>query len=119
VFILPDPEQKSASKGHRPPKSYRNPIFLAWEWQRNLDNGDCPSKAALASKLEVSRARVTQVLRLLRLDRQVLEAIAGLGDPLPSPIVTERRLRPIVGLPREEQRQRITALLADEARVLC
>jgi hypothetical protein len=52
------------------------------------------------------------VLRLLRLAPEVLKAIAALGDPLPSPIVTERRLRPLVNLPQEEQRRRVDALLA-------
>ncbi len=52
--------------------------------------------ADLARKLGVSRARGTQVLRLLNLAPEVLRVIAALGDPLP--IVTERRLRPIVHL---------------------
>jgi len=45
----------------------RNPIALAEEWQRWLADGDVRSKADLARTLGVSRARVTQVLDLLRL----------------------------------------------------
>ena len=114
MFVLPDIRQKHGPEGPRSHQSYRNPIYLAREWQKALEDGDCPSKAALARELGVSRARVTQVLRLLRLDPEVLDAISALGDPLPSPIVTERRLRPIVDLPPEEQRQRIVALIAEE-----
>ncbi|GAB4326156.1 MAG: hypothetical protein Kow0059_22530 [Candidatus Sumerlaeia bacterium] len=77
-----------------------------------MGNGNCSSPADLARKLGVSRARVTQVLRLLRLAPEVLKRIAALGDPLPSPIVTERRLWPIVNLPAVEQRQRGEAILA-------
>ena len=54
---------------------------------------------------------VTQMLRLLNLAPEVLKVIAALGDPLPSPIVTERRLRPIVNLPAEEQKQKSKTLL--------
>lgn len=65
----------------RPSRGYRNPIVLAQEWQRMLGEGQCLSRAELARKLGVSRARVTQVLGLLGLAPKVLEAIVGLGDP--------------------------------------
>jgi len=91
---------------------YRNPIFVAQEWERVLGNGDCSSLADLARKLKVSRARVTQVLRILRLTPEVLNALVALGDPLPTPIVTERRLRPIVNLPAEEQRRKVNVILS-------
>lgn len=59
----------------------------------------------MARELRVTRARVSQVLRFLRLSPEVLEGIAVLGDPLLRPIVTERKLRPIVELlPLEQER---------------
>jgi len=86
-------------------RSYRNPVALAGEWQAALENGECSSAAELACKLGVSRARVSQVLRLLRLSPKVLSKIEGLGDPLPKLILTERKLRPIVELsPAEQER---------------
>lgn len=66
----------------RSSKQHRNPIVLAQEWQRALDDGECPSRAALARQLGVTRARVTQVLGLLDLAPEVVHAIAALGDPL-------------------------------------
>lgn len=68
-----------------------------------LDESECGSRADLARKLGVSRARVTQVLGLLDLAPPVLEAVVGLGDPLPAPVVTERSLRPLLKVPAEEQ----------------
>ena len=97
--------------GHKGPRLYRNPIILAQRWQKAIENGDCSSPADLARNLGVSRPRVTQVLRLLSLTPEVLKVIAILGDPLPSAIVTERRLRPIVNLPSEEQRLRVETIL--------
>ena len=85
-------------------KQYRNPIALAQEWQRALDDGECTSRAALARKLGVTRARVTQVLGLLDLAPDVVHAIAALGDPLPRPIVSERMLRPLLTLTAREQK---------------
>jgi hypothetical protein len=112
VFDLPETRKESKRKSSKPKKLYRNPIFLAREWQEKLENGECSSRADLARKLGVSRARVTQILRLLRINTEVLKTISELGDPLPSPIITERKLRPIVDLPIAEQRQIISAMLS-------
>ena len=91
----------------KPARTYRNPIILARELRKALESGEYASQTALGRKLGVSRVRVTQVLNLLRLAPEVLEKIADLGDPLTSPIVTERKLRPVVLLPKAEQRRRI------------
>jgi hypothetical protein len=112
VFEFRVVKKKPKATGHKPSRLYRNPIYLAREWQKALENGDYSSPADLACKLGISRARVTQVLRLIRLAPEVLQAVATLGDPLPWPVVTERRLRSIVNLPPEEQRRRIEAILA-------
>jgi hypothetical protein len=85
-------------------KRYRNPIAVAQEWQRLLSVGECASRADLARKLGVTRARVTQVLGLLELTPEVVEALAALGDPLPKPVVTEHGLRSILKLPAKEQK---------------
>ena len=79
-------------------RKYRNPIYLAKEWRRVLDSGHCSSPATLARHLQVSRARVTQVLILLKLAPEVEEMIYSLGDPISSQMVAERRLRPLLGM---------------------
>jgi len=96
----------------KPSRTYRNPVFLAWEWKKALETGHYPSQAALAWDLGVSRVRVTQVLNLLKLDPEVLEQIAGLGDSLTARSVTERKLRPVVNLPIVEQRKISRRLLS-------
>lgn len=70
---------------------YRNPIVIAQEWQQMLGTKERSSQADLARKLRVSGARVTQVLGLLSLAPDVVQALAALGDPLPKPVVTERK----------------------------
>jgi hypothetical protein len=96
---------------HKRLKSYRNPVALAREWQESIGQGDCLSGAELARKLRISRARVTQTLRLLELTPEVSEAPSDLGDPLLRPVVTERKLRSIVNLPAEEQRWKTSMIL--------
>ncbi len=43
------------------------------------------------------------MLRLLRLHPNVLESLVALDDPLPSRIICEKTLRPLVNLPAHEQ----------------
>ncbi|MCD4728627.1 MAG: hypothetical protein K8R46_13255 [Pirellulales bacterium] len=51
------------------------------------------TQADLARELGVSRARVTQVLNLLKLPKDVLVKAKAVGDPMLGRVVTERKLR--------------------------
>jgi L-lysine 2,3-aminomutase len=93
-------------------RKYRNPIYLAKEWQEALNCGRYISPAALARHLNVSRARVTQIINLLRLSPEVIEIIYSLGDPINGPIIAERRLRPLFGLVAEKQMAEVKIMLS-------
>jgi len=116
VFEFPPEFNGKKAVNSKPSRTYKNPVFLALEWEKALETGNYPSQTALARELGISRVRVTQVLNLLRLAPEVLEQIAGLGDPLASPTVTERKLRPLVNLPRVTQSKRIQKLLGNVPR---
>ena len=76
--------QRQAARPH--------PLLVAWEWQRLLEAGIHRNRAALARAVGVSRARVSQVLALLRLPQAELDEYArrlSAGMPVPS----ERALR--------------------------
>jgi hypothetical protein len=81
-----------------------------------VSDGACASRADLARRLGVSRARVTQVLGLLSLAPAVVAAVAALGDPLPGPTVSERALRPLLGLPAGEQERALRELVGARRR---
>ena len=51
------------------------------------------SRADLARKLGLSRARVTQILNLLGLPELLISEIEGMGDHWSRQLVTERQLR--------------------------
>jgi hypothetical protein len=76
-----------------------------------LQSGEYTSQTAIAKKVGVSRARVNQILRLLKLPPAIQESVIRTGDPLYSRKVTERKLRPIVNLPEEKQELRLRELL--------
>lgn len=95
-------------------RQYRNPVRLAQQWQRAIQSGEYPSHTALAYHLGVSRARVTQILNLLKLSPEVVDMIHSLSDPISGPIVTERGLRPLLRLVAEQQKADVMVMLAKE-----
>jgi plasmid maintenance system antidote protein VapI len=93
-------------------RQYRNPIYLARDWRKALDDGKFSSPAELACHLKVSRARVTQILNLLKLTPEVIERISLLGDPITSSAVFEKRLRPLLALTADQQKAQVEIMLA-------
>ena len=61
-----------------------------------ITSGQVKNQSELARKLGISRARVTQILNISRLDSLIIRELEKLGDPLKSKIITERMLRPFV-----------------------
>jgi ParB-like chromosome segregation protein Spo0J len=51
------------------------------------------TKAQLARKLNISRARVTQMLNLLKLPDDLIQEVEEVGDKWERRLVTERMLR--------------------------
>ena len=75
-----------------------------------IDIGQVKNQSGLARKLGISRARVTQILRLLKLDSLIIQELEKLGDPLKSRIITERMLRPCVNKSFQEQKELLNIL---------
>jgi len=85
----------TASNGlikQRNKKTYRNPIILAREMSLMMEMDEL-NRADLARKLSLSRARVTQILNLLKLPESLITEIEELGDYWSRQLVTERQLR--------------------------
>ena len=80
----------------KPTRAYRNPLVLARDWDKMLRSGECASQTALARKVGVSRTRISQFLRLLKLPQQIQQSVIRMGDPLPSRKITERKLRTLL-----------------------
>ena len=85
------------------PKQYPNPIVV--------DTGEALSKADLARQLGVSRAHVTQTLRLLIIDPEVQQTILDLGDPIQSGSLGMHTLRSLCSLSPEEQKLELRGIL--------
>ena len=73
-------------------KTFRNPIIQAKEMQVEMEFYNL-TKAGLARKLNISRARVTQMLNLLKLPDELFREVEEMGDHWERRLVTERMLR--------------------------
>ena len=87
----------------RPPKPLRLPPVVetlrkALDWRRELDTGAIASQADIARREGLTRARVTQVLILLRLCPDIQKAILAIREMPNPPALGERILRPIACL---------------------
>jgi hypothetical protein len=110
TFIYQFYFQTIVKKSLTPKKTFRNPIYLAKEYKGMIDNGQAKNQSGLARKLGISRARVTQILRLIKLNSLIIQELERLGDPLKSRIVTERMLRPYVNKSFREQKELLNIL---------
>ena len=69
--------------------------------------------AKLAAKRGFSRARVTQIMNLLRLPEAIRETLLALHEPEQIRVLTERRLRPIIACRDTElQNRQVQQLVA-------
>jgi len=84
----------------RPPPVPRTPRVVkflrnALAWQALLESCEVANQAAIARREGITRARVTQVMGLLRLAPEIQEHLLALPDMVRRPAITERALRPI------------------------
>ena len=101
----------------KPPKAPRTPRVVellrkALEWQALLESGEASNQAAIARQEGITRARVTQVMGLLRLAPEIQQHVLSLPDMVHRPAITERALRPIAQMERaSDQKARFQQLV--------
>lgn len=93
----------TATRARRPAKPPRQPrtprvvelLRKAQGWRRQLDAGEVSTQAEIARREGITRARVTQVMGLLRLVPEIQQHVLSLPDMARGSAITERALRPI------------------------
>jgi len=101
------PKRRRKPKPSKPPKRPKLPpvvrtLLKAREWRRQLDAGEVESQAAIARREGITRARVTQIMMLLRLAPDIQESILRLPSSPYPPSLPESALRPIALLKEPE-----------------
>ena len=91
----------------RPERVFTSPLKEAWRYARILESDlSVATRADLAREMGVSRARVTLIMNLLRLDLEVQERLLGLRDQRAVRFFSERRLRPLIQIEDPMQQMR-------------
>lgn len=99
-FIDQSKLSKTATKKHaRHAKIYTNPIFTARKYAEMISSGLVASEAALARKIGVSRARINQIMLLLKLDKEVVAVVESFGAKTSKRLISERMLRRLLQSP--------------------
>src|SRR5690606_11832961 len=75
-----------------------NSVTLALTFRKMLDEGTVDSQSHLARQVGMTRARVTQLLNLLKLPPAIVAELSAAKDPAQIAYYTERRLRAITKL---------------------
>lgn len=109
--VAPDQTVNALSakaRNRKPPKAPQTPkvvklLRTAQEWRRQLDAGEVENQAAIARREGITRARVTQVIGLLRLAPEIQEQILNLPKSVERTPITERALRPLANIERSDK----------------
>ncbi len=107
------PTLRYAPKPPEPPREPRTPPVVetlrkALAWRQEPDSGAVASQAEIARREGLTRARVTQVLMLVRLAPEIQERILGMPESVNAPRIGERGLRPVALI--EDPEEQTTAL---------
>jgi hypothetical protein len=112
VVLLPERRKRRPDEDLRLPKVVGD-LALAERFQGLLDAGEARNRADLACRFRLTRARVTQLMDLLRLHPTILAYVRSLPAGSPTRMVTERGLRAVVRLPRGQQVETASRFIRD------
>jgi len=101
--VAPDQTVNALSakaRNRKPPKAPQTPrvvelLKTAQEWQRQLNAGDVTNQAEIARREGITRARVTQIMALIRLAPEIQDHVLSLPAMAHRSVITEKALRPI------------------------
>ena len=91
---------------------WQNPLVLAYQFKALVDDG--MTRAEVARMVGVSRARITQVMNLLKLHPQIQQYLMQAKDDTNTRLLSERSLRSIAAMPDTHQQLRaFQAMIVD------
>lgn len=86
------------SREHRSVTTVVRSIVLAYQIEQAIRDGRARDYAEVAKQIGMTRARVSQIMRLLRLPPAIIDRLL-LADPTCYPRLTERQLRLLITVP--------------------
>lgn len=103
VSVVPLPRRKPKPPMEPKPPRVTELLRKAIQWHSQIESDQIANQAQIAQQEGITRARVTQVMSLLRLNPEIQEAILAMSDSFSRTHVTEHALRPITQFSAREQ----------------
>ncbi len=94
---------KTLLKRHKPIKVKPNPIQTALKYDKLYRGLSNPSLTEVGKHFGISRVRVCQMLKLLKLDKRIVDYVANITDPKQNNFWSERKLRTLINHKINEQ----------------
>ena len=113
--VLPRRGKPKAPKDPRTPRVVEL-LRKAIEWQALLESGEAANQAEIARREGITRARVTQIMGMLRLAPKIQEHILSMPDMAGRSAITERSLRPIAKMRKRREQLAAFSELFDRRR---
>jgi hypothetical protein len=80
----------------KPQRIYESPLRKALRYQRLLSDQFIKSQMDIAREFGITRARVSQIMGLLKLPEEIQKTLLGFEDQRAIRYFSERRLRPLL-----------------------
>lgn len=101
----------------KPVRTYECPILEAKRYERLLSDPFINSQADVARELGITRARVSQIMGLLKLPEEIQKVLLEFNDQRTIRFFSERRLRPLLMIPEPAKQVREFNRMLEEARL--
>lgn len=95
------------------PQHLKHPIHDVLKWNAGLERGEYRNRAELARKMGLSRAAVTQVMRMLELTPEIRRFLASLTDPAAVRHFSVRKMGELAAMPVTSQERAFVRLRND------
>ena len=97
--LVPDVDTPRSPFGH--------PIHMALKWRQMLDDDPSLSMAQIARNQNVSRARITQIMKLLSLPQGIQDCLIAINSPAEIAYLTEHKMRAVGACASAETQMRM------------
>ena len=95
-------------------KIYESPLMEAKRYRNLLNDPLINNQSDIARDLGITRARVIQVMSLLKLDPEIQKTLLGFEDPKMIKFFSEYRLRPLLNINNPNQQLKEFKKMMDE-----
>jgi hypothetical protein len=97
-----------------PTRTYESPLLEAMRYEKLLEDPFIKTQEDVARELGITRARVSQIMGLLKLPEEIQKTLLGLSDQKAIRYFSERRLRPLLTINNPSRQKKEFSKMKDK-----